>query len=756
MYNSDGEDDVETLRAIQRRFDRYKSNAMNKKSFSPDKAGMVVAEVAPRKETLHNLSEPAKSMTQNEEFRESDTTELHDAEDGTHNIPVKAFIYSQFPKSAQNFIDVLKKNRSCQKFMRRKLIEIEAKIEENKELRERIKCLMDFQVACKRKTGRMLCQEKDPRIKLISSRKSSTGKIPKLQTCQKKVPTLCSGPIENSHVSKYKTVMKRFPVSLCKLQWSNMENETLVKRLKQQYQEMVILSSMNFESERESSGYWSSVPDLPSSYLEVTPEKIRSFIPLVDWDRLASMYLTGRSGAECESRWLNCEDPMVNHNPWTIIEDKKLLYTVQERGVYNWIDIAIALAMHRTPFQCLVRYQRSLNPHILNKDWSDEEDTRLRAAVQVFGHDWQVIASNIEGRSGTQCSNRWRNTLHPDRKKVGRWSVDEDKRLKVAVMLFGARCWNKIAQFAPGRTQVQCRERWLNCLDPSLNLEPWTEEEDAKLLSALAEHGYSWSKVAMCVPPRTDNQCRRRWKTLVPKEVPVLQAVKKMKRAVLISNFVDRESERPLIGPGDFLAVLPHTAEDGNNNTVEKKTPRKSRAKSKRSIEKKVKADGTLNSSADTVPSDSYLIVGLSSTGAESGSLKRSGKEPSSDNQVKKSRDKPDNFLEQKLEADPMTNLYSKVSVDHSSPLPCSNSVTNAIASMKRTLKRTSSCKLPKMSRVKQESSLEGNMTEDGTTKPSTEAAVAALSDVPCVDTGSVERGSNKDNRENIKESWSC
>lgn len=51
--------------------------------------------------------------------------------------------------------------------------------------------------------------------------------------------------------------------------------------------------------------------------------------------------------------------------------------------------------------------------------------------------------------------------------------------------------------------------RWLNCLDPSLNQKAWTEEEDAKLLAAIAEQGYCWSKVATCVPPRTDSQCRR-------------------------------------------------------------------------------------------------------------------------------------------------------------------------------------------------------------------------------------------------------
>lgn len=38
--------------------------------------------------------------------------------------------------------------------------------------------------------------------------------------------------------------------------------------------------------------------------LDIAPEKIREFLPKVNWDKLASMYLQGRSGAECEARYV--------------------------------------------------------------------------------------------------------------------------------------------------------------------------------------------------------------------------------------------------------------------------------------------------------------------------------------------------------------------------------------------------------------------------------------------------------------------
>jgi myb proto-oncogene protein len=78
-----------------------------------------------------------------------------------------------FPRAAMLLVNALKKNRAFQKFIRRKMISIEAKIEVNKDLRDRVKCLMDYQLGCKRSFGKFLCQKVDPRVRLISSRRQS-------------------------------------------------------------------------------------------------------------------------------------------------------------------------------------------------------------------------------------------------------------------------------------------------------------------------------------------------------------------------------------------------------------------------------------------------------------------------------------------------------------------------------------------------------------------------------------------------------
>jgi len=358
-------------------------------------------------------------------------------------------------------------------------------------------------------------------------------------------------------------------MSFKKQPWSDVEKDKLARGIKQQYQETLILDSLNNGS---AIGDFSAV-DMAyaltnaAGNFEVTPESLRSVLPLINWDKISAMYLPGRSGAECESRWLNCDDPLINREAWTAQEETKLLLIVQEKGMYNWINIAVTLGTHRTPFQCLVRYQRSLNPHIMNKAWTKEEDLQLQAAVETFGEKWQLVSASLDGRTGNQCSNRWRKTLHPTRTRVGRWHMDEDKRLMVCVKLIGSGSWSRIAPFIPGRTQTQCHERWRNILDPNIDLGKWRPEEDSKLLAAVSEFGPCWSKIALMIPGRNDNMCSRRWNKLCKHQLPAVKAAIQLKKSVFQTNFVDRAKERPAIAPRDLIALVQSKDDGSGENT---------------------------------------------------------------------------------------------------------------------------------------------------------------------------------------------
>ncbi|MCO5580292.1 hypothetical protein L7F22_034158 [Adiantum nelumboides] len=364
-----------------------------------------------------------------------------------------------------------------------------------------------------------------------------------------------SRPPENADVAKFKAMQKKYCLTFEPKSWTKEEKIELVKGVQQQVQESRIRSLMDLYSASNNDATF--LDDQVKTIAEnpPTPEDIRKAMPMINWNEVSRLYVIGRSPTECWIQWSNHEDRLINHGAWTKAEDKKLWSIVKQHKLCNWDLIAQELGSRRSISQCLVRYQRSLNAGIMRGAWTREEDEQLRAAVQQYGdQDWLSVASELEGRTGPQCWNRWHKSLNPIRQKSGRWSVNEDKRLGLAVSVYGPRMWKLVAVHVPGRTEVQCRERWCNVLDPSLTWAQWTPEEDLRLEAAVTRHGsHRWSTVASELSPRTDSQCWRRWKHLHPELLSAFQKDNKIQRAALVSNFVGRKSERSQLSPSDFV-----------------------------------------------------------------------------------------------------------------------------------------------------------------------------------------------------------
>ena len=129
------------------------------------------------------------------------------------------------------------------------------------------------------------------------------------------------------------------------------------------------------------------------------------------------------------------------------------------------------------------------------KRWTPKQDHMLRKAVEEFDQrNWKAIATRVDGRNHAQCLQRWNKVLKPGLVK-GHWVYEEDATLEQMV-LQGCHSWGEVAAYIPGRTYVyrmkmaqksdytlmlifgagcgvcrakQCRERWRNHLDPSIN-----------------------------------------------------------------------------------------------------------------------------------------------------------------------------------------------------------------------------------------------------------------------------------------------
>jgi hypothetical protein len=153
--------------------------------------------------------------------------------------------------------------------------------------------------------------------------------------------------------------------------------------------------------------------------------------------------------------------------------------------------------------------------------WTPKEDALLTAAVQKHGRKWVPIAALVPGRTNPQCRSRWLRHLDPTNGKKGRWTPKEDAKLIEAVGKLGKN-FRAVATLIPGRTNERCRDRWDTYYDTKSRhgavKGPWSQEEDAKLIEAVRKLGKYWVPVAELVYTRTNTQCRQRWLGYLEKE----------------------------------------------------------------------------------------------------------------------------------------------------------------------------------------------------------------------------------------------
>ncbi|NWV55673.1 SNPC4 protein, partial [Daphoenositta chrysoptera] len=254
-----------------------------------------------------------------------------------------------------------------------------------------------------------------------------------------------------------------------------------------------------------------------------------------DWDKISNIHFDGqRSSEELRKFWQNWEHPSINKTEWTEEEIERLKRIAAKHNYLDWQTIAQELGTNRTPFQCLQKYQ-IYNKDLKRKEWTRNEDQMLLELVEemrVGSHiPYKKIAYYMEGRDSAQLIHRWTKSVDPSLKK-GPWTPEEDAMLLAAVKKYGEKDWYKIRTEVQGRSDSQCRDRYLKVLHWDVRKGKWSLEEEEQLIELVQKHGLGhWSKIASELPHRTGSQCLSKWKLMIGCKVLKRSGASKWRRA---------------------------------------------------------------------------------------------------------------------------------------------------------------------------------------------------------------------------------
>lgn len=150
------------------------------------------------------------------------------------------------------------------------------------------------------------------------------------------------------------------------------------------------------------------------------------------------------------------------------------------------------------------------------KKWNKEEDQLLLDLAQKYNErNWKEISLHFHKKNPLQCFSRYKR-IRPGIHK-GAWAKEEDQQIIYLVKKYGT-SWSRISKEMQSRNGKQIRDRYINVLDPFINKDKFTIEEDAKIVELYNKIGSKWSIIAKYFPHRTADMIKNRYYSSIKKK----------------------------------------------------------------------------------------------------------------------------------------------------------------------------------------------------------------------------------------------
>ena len=149
------------------------------------------------------------------------------------------------------------------------------------------------------------------------------------------------------------------------------------------------------------------------------------------------------------------------------------------------------------------------------KNWTQREYKMLIQLIKEKGEDWRAISRLIATKTPLECKLKFKKSQTPV--KRGNWTLDEDDRIREWVAANGRRKWAECSELINMRCGKQCRERWINVLDPNVKKGNWSKHELDTVFEKLRVFGTSWSKITFFLENRNENSVKNKFNSTLRK-----------------------------------------------------------------------------------------------------------------------------------------------------------------------------------------------------------------------------------------------